>query len=222
MKSSRDIFYNLKLVSKKWEPYFDHYDRYFNKFVAKKPNVLEIGVANGGSMEMWHRFFENANLYGVDVNQQVFDIKFDFDVKLDIGNQADLGFWQIYLKDKPQFDVVIDDGGHEMNEQLNTLISVFPHLRPGGVYLIEDTHTSYWSQWGGGFRQPHTFIEVVKGITDLLNIQHIKDHNPDPKLLNIFRGLSGISFYNSVVVLEKDITAPFKEAVSFNQQPKAN
>lgn len=214
MKSTRDIFYNLTLLSKKWEPYFDIYDKFFNKFVGKTPNVLEIGVANGGSMEMWFKFFENAHLYGLDNNAQVLDLPFNFKVQIDIGNQADVTFWEKYLMDKPLFDVVIDDGGHEMAEQLNTLICVFPKLRPGGVYLIEDTHTSYWSQWNGGFRNPNTLIEVSKGLVDLLNLMHIKDRNPDPKLLDAFKGLSSISFFNSVVVFEKELVSPFVEAVS--------
>lgn len=215
MTSTREIFYNnLTLQSRKWEAYFDIYDRYFAKFVNNTPNVLEIGIAQGGSIEMWYKYFNNAKLYAVDAFKDVVNIKFPFHVDITIGDQADMDFWAAYVKTKPKFDIIIDDGGHDMEQQLNSLISLFPHLASGGVYLIEDVHTSYWPAYSGGFRKPGTCVEVIKGLVDLLNFQHVPDQAPDPKLLEIFKNLSNITFYNSVILLEKLPMVDFEVADS--------
>lgn len=201
----KEIFYkNLTKKSGKWSNYFDIYHRHFDKFLNKEINLLEIGVANGGSLELWHNYFGiTCNIFGLDINPAVLELKFDFPVNISLGNQKDEEFWKYYLFNKPRFDIVIDDGGHEMQDQLTTLISIFPHLNDGGVLLIEDTHTSYWKEFGGELLSSGTFIEKSKGLIDFLHRQHIHYTAPSDQLVNIFKDLFCISFYNSVVVFEK-------------------
>lgn len=90
-----------------------------------------------------------------------------------------------------------------MTDQITTLINIFPHLNDGGVLVIEDTHTSYWSEWNDGVPSDETFVGRSKNLIDFLHRQHIKNKSPNETLINIFRDLFCISFYNSVVVFEK-------------------
>lgn len=203
MKSTKELFYKLTLPSKKWQHYFDIYDRHFSPFIGKTPNVLEIGVDKGGSLELWHNFFENSMLYAIDNNAETKNIKFPFRVDIEIGDQDDEMFLKHYVSSRPDFDIIIDDGGHYMQQQLMSLIYLFPKLREGGIYVIEDVHTSYSKGYGGGFRNPNTFVEHCKSLVELLNVEFITDVNPPDDLAKLFFDLNSITFYNSVIVLEK-------------------
>ena len=205
MKSSKEIFLNLTLPSKKWDHYFDIYDRYLSRYIGKNANILEIGIDKGGSLELWHKFLENSTIYGIDSNPEIKNINFDFNVDLELGDQADITFWQNYLNIRPEFDIIIDDGGHHMGQQITTLISIFPRLREGGVYIIEDVHTSYVKSYGGGFKSPESLVEVCKGLIEMINYEFITELNPPEQLAQIFYNLCNISFYNSVIVLEKRV-----------------
>jgi hypothetical protein len=219
-KDIRDIFYNLTLPSRKWQHYLDIYNKILPRYIGNKPTILEIGVANGGSMELWHKYFENATLYGIDAAEKTKSLNFDFPIQIAIGDQANPNFWEYFFKTNPniEFDIIIDDGGHEMNQQLVSLQYLFPKLKKNGLYIIEDTHTSYWPEWGGGFRSQHTFIENVKGLIDLLHLSYIKTTTPNPELSKIFKDLTNISFYNSIVVLEKEELSPPIEADSMKKE----
>ena len=65
-------------------------------------------------------------------------------------------------------DIVIDDGGHKMRQQIVSYEELFGHIKHDGVYLCEDTHTSYWLQYGGGYKRQNTFIEYSKNFIDYL------------------------------------------------------
>lgn len=212
-KTIRELFLTLNKYSTKWDPYLDVYDRYFSKFRGNSPTMLEIGVADGGSMEMWLKYFENAKMYGLDIEPKWVAHKYpgyEDSVNLRLGNQADPGFWDSFIEDVPQLDIVLDDGGHEPQQQVVSLLKLFPRLKRGGIYIIEDVHTSYWAQWGGGFRNPDAIIETTKNLIDLINVQHIRDTTPPQEMLNIFHDLYSVSYYNSMIVLEKGIPRPFR------------
>lgn len=219
MTSTYDIFYKLKLLSKKWENYFEVYDEIFKPYQNKNPKFLEIGVAHGGSLELWLKYFDNnVDLYAVDINKDFLDYKFD-NVKVDYAcvDQSSVEHWDAYLKDKPKFDIIIDDGSHDSEHQITTLLTLFPHLADGGIYVVEDTHTSYWNEWGGGLHKKGTFIEFVKGFIDFLHAPHIKESAP-PGLVTALHNFKSIRFHNSMVILEKGVTRPSKEAISTAKQ----
>mgnify|MGYP003629922722 CR=1 FL=1 len=204
------------LQSHKWLHYFKIYDKHFKRFIGKKPVVLEIGVDKGGSLEMWNYYFDNdCTIYGLDINENSLDVPKKLgasNIKVDIGDQGDPKFWKEYLKDKPKFDIVIDDGGHTMKQQIITYESVYDHISDDGVYLCEDTHTSYYEGWGGeslfeengiykSHRNPNTFVEYSKNWIDQINSYHISGCSD----FRFRRITNSIHFYDSVVVLEKEI-----------------
>lgn len=215
MTSTYDIFYKLKLLSKKWNNYFEVYDKILNPYIGKNPKMLEIGVAHGGSVELWLKYFDNeVDLHAVDINKDFLDYKFD-DAKVNYAcvDQSSLEHWNAYLSSHSNFDIIIDDGSHDSDHQIITLLTLFPILNDGGIYIVEDTHTSYWPEWGGGLHKKGTFIEFAKQLLDLLHAPHIRESAP-PALEKAFKNLKSVTFHNSMVVLEKGITRPSTEAVS--------
>jgi hypothetical protein len=124
----------------KWVHYFELYHRHLSKFVGREVHVLEIGVYSGGSLPMWREYFgPKCQVYGVDIEEACRVYENDW-TSISIGDQADRGFWKRFKHQHPRIDVLIDDGGHEAEQQLVTLEEMLPHLRPGGVYLCEDVH----------------------------------------------------------------------------------
>jgi hypothetical protein len=124
----------------KWDHYFDIYERHFGRFRGQEVHLLEIGVYSGGSLDMWRYYFgKKARIYGVDVHPACKAHEGE-QVKIYIGDQGDGTFWQRFKNEVPTLDIVIDDGGHSPEQQRVTFEHVFPHLRPGGVFLCEDVH----------------------------------------------------------------------------------
>ena len=118
-------------------------------------------------------------------------------------------------------DIIIDDGGHTMKQQVTTFEETWNQLKDGGIYLCEDLHTSYWSSFGGGYRLAHTFIEYSKQIIDQLHAWHSQEKNfqIDAFTQRVF----SVHYYDSIVVIEKRlITNPIsrmKGTPSFPLEP---
>lgn len=106
-----------------------------------------------------------------------------------------------------QFDIIIDDGSHVCADVINTFYALFSLLRPSGVYLVEDLHTSYCKRYGGSYLSKQSSMEFFKQLADLVNFYHIKDpqfkKNLSTQDLYIFQWLQSISFYDSVAVINK-------------------
>ena len=186
----------------KWHHYFEIYHRHFARYRGRSPVVLEIGLFHGGSLEMWHEYFgAGVRLFGIDVDPRCRAYA-DAQTTILIGNQADRTFLGEVRRQVPRIDVLIDDGGHRMNEQLTTFEELYPHVAEDGVYLCEDLHTSYWASHGGGYRQPGTFVEFSKTLIDQLNAWHSR--GPESFQVDAFtRTASSMHYYDSVLVIEK-------------------
>lgn len=185
----------------KWQHYFDIYEHHFARFVGKEVNVLEIGVFQGGSLQMWkHYFGDRANIYGVDINPELKELEEDR-IHILIGDQGSRSFWQAVKQTQPVFDIIIDDGGHFMEQQRITLEEMLPVLSPNGVFLVEDMHTSYWPEYGGGYWYPGSFMEYSKLLLDKLNAWHSRD----PRLIvdDHTKSVWSMTYYDSVLVIEK-------------------
>src|SRR5262249_13348072 len=126
----------------KWTHYFDIYHRHLERFRDKRIRLLEIGLDQGGSLDMWRSYFgSKAHYYGVDIDPSCRKYE-SADTRVFIGDQADRKFWRQFREEVPDLDIVIDDGGHEPEQQVVSLEELLFHLRPGGVYICEDIHTS--------------------------------------------------------------------------------
>jgi hypothetical protein len=206
MNELRNIFENnIKLFSDKWTQYFDVYETYFSKYKNKSPVVVEVGVQGGGSIQMWEKYFgEGAKIYGIDIDKGILNHKpyYGENTKLFVGDQQSPEFWDIFLKEVPEIDVFIDDGGHTMQQQIVTFEKVFPHMSKGGIYICEDTHTSYFEGGldGGGYKDPNSFIEYSKELIDIIYWNY---REPKPELDNNIMDIHSIAFFDSMVVFIK-------------------
>ncbi|HUX56311.1 MAG TPA: hypothetical protein VMV77_05015 [Bacteroidales bacterium] len=194
----------------KWMHYFDIYERHLSDYRGKRINILEIGISHGGSLQMWKEYFgEGSTIYGVDINPEC--KKFEEDgIKIFIGSQSDKKFLKNLIEKIPKPDILIDDGGHMMKQQIITFEELFGYVKDKGIYICEDLHTSYWISHGGGYKRKGTFIEFSKNLIDKLNAWHSHQKNLiiDDKTKNIY----GLHYYDSILVIEKrEINRPFSK-----------
>lgn len=185
----------------KWEHYFDIYDRHFSRFRNTDVNVVEFGVFHGGSLQMWKKYFGNkAKIYGIDINPNC--KKFEEEqIKIFIGDQEDRTFLKSLIEQIPKIDILIDDGGHTMLQQINTYEELFHKIDANGVYLCEDLHTSYWPSFGGGYKKQNTFIEYSKNFIDYINAWHSKTN--ELQVNKFTESVYSLHYYDSILVIEK-------------------
>lgn len=205
MTELEEIFKTVEHFSDKWQPYFEVYTRHLSRFRDKEITLIEIGVQGGGSLDMWSTFFPNAKIIGIDIDPECQKLKYKSpNIELMHGNQADPEFWKVFFERYSKVDVIVDDGGHEMHQQVISLENCFPNLKVGGVYITEDCHTSYMPDYKAEIFHPGSFIEYAKVGVDILNANwRTKTHQELERRIPIFQDLSGVFFYDSMVVFEK-------------------
>ena len=193
----------------KWINYFPIYERNLERYRGLPIRVLEIGVYRGGGLELLRHYLgPEAKLVGIDIDEVARAAARGYEVE--IGDQADPDFLRRVAEKHGPFDVVIDDGGHTMNQQIVSVETLFPLLRDGGTYLVEDCHTSYWPDFADRGPDGQTFIEWVKARIDDVNAYHF---SKSEQLQSPWQTeLDGLHVYDSVVVLNKHRrAAPFGE-----------
>ena len=133
--------------------YTELYERLFLDWKNEPITIFEIGIAKGGSLKMWQAYFPQARIFAVDIEP-----KREFDtqrVKTFIGDQAKRDQLKPAIEAAGRPHILIDDGGHTMEQQQVSLGYLFPHVRPGGYYVIEDVHTSLPALWKGYGVEPN-------------------------------------------------------------------
>lgn len=212
MPSSRELFDRHNEPGKrhitKFENYFGLYDRLFGSFRDRPIAMLEIGVQYGGSIQMWKDYFApGSRIVGIDILKDCLKFKED-GIDIHIGDQGDPAFLDSVLSSVGGFDVILDDGSHIPRHQIASFEHLFQHgLKDGGVYVVEDCHTSYWPNYGGGLRRKGSFIEYAKNIADDVNIWHADQ----PGIKRSWRSdmIESVEFASSVVAFRKaPMTSP--------------
>ncbi len=198
----------------KWHHYFDIYTRHFEPYRSKPIKMLEIGVFRGGSLRMWKKFFHpDSVIVGIDIDKRCRQYEIaDQQVYVRIGSQADADFLATVNKEFGPFDIILDDGSHKTYHQLVSFTSLFRGaLKDGGCYMVEDTHTSYWTSH---VDTPQSFVELSKQMVDVLHEPYLgrkeinfRHEHPEAvselALTYLGANLGGIAFYDSIVVFDK-------------------
>jgi hypothetical protein len=194
----------------KWVHYFDIYHRHLEPWRGRSPRVLEIGVYRGGSLDLWsHYFGPGTTLVGVDIDPGAPALAGPTRTVV-VGDQADPQFLASLHERYGPFDIIVDDGGHTMEQQIASIETLFPLLAEDGIYLVEDVHTSYWDSHGGGLRREGTFVEWVKDRLDDLHGYH----RAEPVHPVWTDTVGAVHCYDSMVVFDKVLRpAPFCEIV---------
>ncbi len=199
---SEYFFNNRGRLIHKWHHYFEIYHRHFARFRGRSPVIVEIGVFHGGSLQMWRNYFgPGARIIGIDIDPRCRRFE-DESTTILIGDQSDRRFLAEVRERLPQIDILIDDGGHTMTQQITTFDELYPHIQPEGIYLCEDIHTSLMEEYGGGYRREGTFLEYSKALVDRLYGWHSREPN---RLTadDMTRTTFALHFYDSVLVMEK-------------------
>jgi hypothetical protein len=186
----------------KWVHYLEIYERHFAKYRDTPVKMLEIGVFKGGSLELWREYFgAAATIFGIDINPKCADCVMAPN-QVRIGSQADPLFLQKVILEMGTPDIVLDDGSHIGSHQRKSFDTLFPLLNPGSLYVIEDLHTSYWTEpFGGGYRRADTAIGHVKQMIDDMHAWYHDNPTMSPAKTEV----GAIHVYDSVVVIEKSI-----------------
>ena len=151
------------------------YPRYLENLRYIATGMLEIGIDSNKSIHLWKNYFPNAQIYGIDIHQKP---EVDRQVTLIRADQSKLVELKASLSNIGHpIQFIIDDGSHIPEHQILSFNFFFEHLlQPGGVYIVEDIETSYWthhSLYGYetkyGYCHPNSFIEKVKPIADAIN-----------------------------------------------------
>ena len=191
-----------KRLVHKWHHYLPIYEEHFSPYKTRSEPVrlLEIGVSGGGSLRMWRDYFgDDAKIYGIDVNSACLEFS-GLHGEVRIGSQDDPYFLADVIEEMGGVDIVVDDGSHIMAHIKKSLVTLFPLLEQGGLYFIEDLHTSYWRGHGGGFYRKANFFNLVRSLIDDM---HHWYHSKGKTLPEISDELPAMHIYDSICILEK-------------------
>jgi hypothetical protein len=192
--------------------YTRYYEFYFNDKKNNVKKVLELGVDRGNSLRMWNDYFCNATIYGIDINPRCKKIE-NNKINVSIGNCNDLtfidGFFNTYGGD---FDLIIDDGSHNVKDQIAFFNKAFTYVKSKGIFVIEDVFTSYIERYGG--KTPNSCIEFFKQRVDDVNCNgfQIKKKKSNRDLIlksqdfnfsDYAKNIESIHFYSGLIVVLK-------------------
>ncbi len=219
IQDSKTIFYGHNLnklaeiykTDKYGSHYFtQHYQTHFKKFKYKRINLLEIGVGGykkpqggGQSLRMWKRYFPFGRIFSIDIYDKSF--LNEPRVEIYLGSQVDPVFMKEIIDKMGTVDLVVDDGSHHNDHVWETFKIVFPYLKDGGFYAVEDTQTSYWEDFGGdpiNLDNQKTTMNHFKKLPDGINFREyarLKGYIPTYFDENIV----AVHFYHNLIIIEK-------------------
>lgn len=204
---------SVRFGSDKWAGfhwYTPHYEHHFASFRGQSVRLLEIGIGGGQdtghggeSLRMWQRYFRRGLVYGLDIVE-----KPGVDgprMQAIRGDQNDPEFLNDLGRQLGPFDIVIDDGSHINEHVMTSFHSLFPHVRCGGLYVIEDLQTAYWPTFGGSgndLTNSATSVGMLKTLIDGLHYEESLDSEREPPTYNDYH-VVGLHFYHNLAVIEK-------------------
>ncbi len=209
-------------VSAKWSSYLTLYDEFFAPYRDKPIRLLELGVQNGGSLEIWAKYFENSQQFvGCDIDPLCGDLVYeDPRVQLVLGDiNSDEAYARVMALSN-EYDIIIDDASHRSGDIIQSFVKLFPALSEEGLYVIEDLHCSYWQAYDGGLFDPYSAISFLKQCVDVINHESWGLNLP---VTAVFRegfvekygvtllestlaSIASITFVNSICVIKKGST----------------
>lgn len=204
-------------VCDKWGTHYytPHYAFHFKKFRREEINLLEIGVGGyknpdrgGASLRMWKDYLRKANIYAIDIHDK--SLLEENRIKIFQGSQADTQFLGRICEDIGEIDIIIDDGSH-MNEDIITSFEyLFPKLKKGGVYVVEDLQCAYWPWYGGdsdNMENPVTAVNYFKNLIHGINYVEFLKSGYEPNYFD--ENITSIHFYHNILFIYKgDNTTP--------------
>ena len=198
---------NSKLVNK-FSHYYPIYERELSEYRNKSVTILEIGVSQGGSLQMWKRFFgPYSTIIGIDINpRHKKHEKISERIHVRVGDQSDEIFLDGIIKEFGSPDIVIDDGSHLMKDITKSFHYLYPKLSKNGSYIVEDLLTAYLEEFGGGVDNPQNFVNISKDFVDQLYACDAKGSQLIPDFISY--NTICINFYNGIIAFKRGKPQP--------------
>lgn len=200
--------------------YCGKYERYLPFKRDDTLKMLELGIDKGGSLKLWSKYYYNSTIVGIDCDVECKKYEDKNKVFVEIGKQEDSQFLNRVNKTYGEFDFILDDCSHQQDLTIKSFEILFPLLKDGGTYVIEDVSCSYWEFFGGGYKKEGTTVEYFKNLIDDVNfrgcpiqerynqpwhlrrddwlIRQMKDYNVDIRI-----DIESILFLNSIIIIHK-------------------
>lgn len=191
--------------------YAEKYDQFLVPYKDKSINLLELGIANGDSLRSWTDYFPEGKIYGLDV----IDCSKDNSSRIQTfkGSQSDNALLKSIVEKTGDLDVIIDDGSHIVEHWISSFEYLFPHVKDGGLYIIEDLHCDWDLQRRINPSFPHIweyFSALMKDIQfngrnkngEFYGNKNIHAQQVLPLSYNE-QHIHGIHLYNSIIFIEK-------------------
>ena len=192
--------------------YAQHYQRHLKHLRNKPVRILEIGIGGysragkgGASLRMWKHFFPKAQIVGLDIQDKSFVE--EERIRAYRGDQTDPELLARINAESGPFDVIIDDGSHQSAHIIASFGILFPLLKGDGLYVVEDTQTSYWPERGGSadLKDESTSMAFLRRMTDGLNYEEFVDETYRPTYNDTH--ITGLHFYHNLVFIQKGVNA---------------
>jgi len=191
--------------------YTKYYELLFSPIQNQRLKIIEIGIASGASLRMWKEYFPLATIYGIDVSLGY--KKYEEErINVIAGDQNNSDFLKTLYTTVGECDIIIDDGSHVSKHQVTSFTHLFPLVKAGGYYVIEDLHTSYLKNFLLDSPLPTT--DFLKNLVDDMNMRgksqyanknlivpHLKKQNIS---LNYYEEtIESIMFFPSICFIKK-------------------
>jgi len=189
--------------------YTKHYEKHFIEFKYKPIKLLELGIGGyefnhrgGSGLQMWANYFENGKIYGCDIHDKS-GITLPPRTKIYQGSQNDGDFLLRMMDEIGTPDIIIDDASHINKLTIESFKHLFPWLKSGGIYVIEDIESSWWNDHGFDGEpnflnmQAPTSINFCRELLNCVNVKHL------PGLVNPVYEIDSMHFYQNMVVIIK-------------------
>lgn len=208
-------------VSDKWSSYLTLYEAELGHVRSTVRSILEIGVQNGGSLEIWAKYFPAAHaIVGCDVNPKCANLVYaDPRIQVVVGDATLPAVCQQVAKLANGFDVIVEDGSHIPREVILAFLRYWPHVKPGGVFIAEDLHCDYFPSHEGGIARRDIANRFFAELVHVINLEHWAEPNAISTLLREFApadvvdgaalgaSIASISFHNSIAIIRKAANA---------------
>jgi hypothetical protein len=203
--------------------YFKIYAELFKHLRGTNCTFIETGVLNGGSLFMWRKWLgDNARIIGIDLNPAAKKWE-QYGFEIYIGDQGDPEFWKNTFNSIGNFDVLLDDGGHQSFQQIVTVSEALKAAKNKCIIAVEDTITSFMKEFSA--HREHSFLEYVKASTDSLLIK--TDHFypgefpvvQNQKIVDLFSLIYSVRFFTGLVSYHVDPDIKDRPSLVWNKTP---
>ena len=169
--------------------YANWYENWFSPIRQSVTNILEIGVFNGGSTRALYDYFPKANILGIDIlDKEKYENDRTITKILDQGDSKQLNDFITECNQQDlKFDIILDDGSHDVEHQQLTFGKLFQLIKPGGLYIIEDMCTSYFQEGVPLYYYRQTQTKIDNNTIKFLNTRPFSSiwiDQPDNEYIN--------------------------------------